>query len=102
MPQSATTRIEKSNTPDFSLNLEGTYGIVCLITKNTTDTNDADYLNLRKVKKESGASIFQLIEYIDSKGICASVSSWNSTEVISSNSLSFSPANTSGVFVVGR
>jgi len=94
--------IEKSDTPNFLVNIEGSYGIVCLITKNTTDVNDSDTLNLRQVKKEVGSSIFQLIEYIDLKGICASVSSWNLTEVVPSNYLSFSQTNTGGVFVVGR
>jgi len=87
--------IEESDTPNFSVNIEGSYGIVCLITKS-------DILNLRKVKKEVGSSIFQLIEYIDSNGICASVSSWSLTEVTPSNSLSFGTTGTNPVYVVGR
>ena len=87
--------IEESDTPNFSVNIEGSYGIVCLITKS-------DMLNLRKVKKEVGSSIFQLIEYIDSNGICASVSSWSLTEVTPSNSLSFGPTGNNPVYVVGR
>ena len=87
--------IEESDTPNFSVNIEGSYGIVCLITKS-------DILNLRKVKKEVGSSIFQLIEYIDTNGICASVSSWSLTEVTPSNSLSFGPTGTNAVYVVGR
>ncbi len=94
--------IEKSDTPNFMVNIEGSYGIVCLITKNTTDANDPDALNLRQVKKEVGSSIFQLIEYIDINGICASVSSWNLMEVLPSNSLSFSQTGAGGVCVVGR
>ncbi len=94
--------IEKSDTPNFSINIEGSYGIVCLITKNTTSTTDPDTINLRQVKKEVGSSIFQLIEYIDMKGICASVSSWSLTEVTPSNSLSFGQTGTSEVYVVSR
>lgn len=94
--------IEKSDTPNFMVNIEGSYGIVCLITKNTADTKDSDALNLRQVKKEIGSSIFHLIEYIDMNGICASVSSWNLTEVLPSNSLSFSQTGAGGVCVVGR
>ncbi len=94
--------METSDTPNFSINIEGSYGIVCLITKNTTNASDPDALNLQQVRKEVGSSIFQLIEYIDLKGICASVSSWNLTEVVPSNSLSFSQNNVSGVYVVGR
>jgi len=62
----------------------------------------SDILNLRKVKKEVGSSIFQLIEYIDTNGICASVSSWSLTEVTPSNSLSFGRTETNAVYVVGR
>ncbi len=94
--------IEENDTPNFSINMEGSYGIVCLITKNTTSATDPDALNLRKVKKEVGSSIFQLIEYIDMKGICASVSSWSLTEVTPSNSLSFGSSTTSGVYVVNQ
>jgi len=94
--------IEKSDTPNFSINVEGSYGIVCLITKNTTDSNDPETLNLRQVKKEVGSSIFQLIEYIDINGICASVSSWSLTEVLPSNSLSFNEINKGGIYVVSR
>ncbi len=94
--------IEKSDTPSFSVNMEGSYGIVCLITKNTTHATDADALNLRKVRKEVGSSIFQLIEYIDMNGICASVSSWSLTEVVPTNSLSFGQTRTSGVYVVSQ
>lgn len=94
--------IEKSDTPNFSVNMEGSYGIVCLLTKNTADDSDPDALNLRKVKKAVGSSIFQLIEYIDMNGICASVSSWSLTEVTPSNSLSFGPTPTCGVYVVGQ
>jgi len=94
--------IEKSDTPSFSINMEGSYGIVCLITKKTTNATDPDALNLRKVSKEVGSSIFQLIEYIDMNGICASVSSWSLTEVVSTNSLSFGQSRIRGVHVVGQ
>jgi len=94
--------IEKSDTPNFSVNMEGSYGIVCLITKNTTNPADPETLNLRKVSKEVGSSIFQLIEYIDMNGICASVSSWSLTEVLPSNSLSFGQTVMKGVYVIGQ
>jgi len=94
--------IEQSDTPNFSVNMEGSYGIVCLITKNTADITDTDVLNLRKVKKEVGSSIFQLIEYIDMKGVCAAVSSWSLTEVIPSNSLSFGETSANLIHVVNR
>lgn len=73
--------MEQSDQPVFSVHTDGSYGIICLIAR-TSSPQDRDYLNLTHIGKTTGTSIFQLIEYIDVEGICASVSGWSITEVI--------------------
>jgi len=80
--------IDQNRQPDFSVSTAGSYGIICLIAKTSTPT-DRNYLNLAHIGKTTGTSIFQLIEYIDVEGICASVSGWSLTEVINDNNFGF-------------
>ena len=84
--------MEQRNQPTFEVQAAGSYGIVCLIAK-INSPNDRNYLDLNKIGKTVGTSIFQLIEYIDVQGICASVSGWNLVEVAADNHFGFQGKN---------
>lgn len=93
------TIIQESYDPNFTVTTPGEYSIVALVLPKVG--HGMATLNLRQAK-QNASSIFQLIEYIDHKKICASVSNWSISTVTTPNSLSFEPMGQRAVLVVSR